>query len=792
MLKNYIKITVRSLMKSKIFVFINIIGMGLALACCVVAYLNYKYAYGFDSDQLNRKEIYRIDFTRVFEGRSRDWGITPLPLGTAIKENIPELEEVVRYHPTGGNIRIEEDLFNTNITYVDEKFFEVFSFPLKYGNSNELSDPSKIFISENLAAKYFGNEDPVGRQITQVLDSGKREYVVAGVIARMQSNSSFTFVESITNWANYKGTYPNLDENNWGAWSTVFLKISDPSRIKAIEGQLQQYVEPQNLAREDFKVTSYYIEPFDGMAERTREKEMDSYTREGLPTPAAIVPAIMAVLILLIACFNFTNTSIAISGRRLKEIGLRKVMGGRRKQLVIQFLAENIALCLIAMIAGLLMAEYLVPKYSQMWEFLDIELSYVNNVGFFGFLFVLLLFAGLVAGSYPAFYISRFDPTRILKGTAKFGGAGAIPKLLLGLQYVISMLAIIMGIAFVQNARYQEELDLGFDKAGVIYTYVNNFNEFEIYRNALAENPDIEVIAGSEYQLYSSGRNDPVRYEDKQIETDILHVGDDYLKAMSIDIIEGRSFAEDSETDRLESILVSPSFISQIGWTDNPIGKRIVWADTISLYVIGVVKDIYTNGLWDELDPMIIRYVPEKDYRFLTVKTSAMKILEVNEFMKDKWNEIFPTRLYSGRSLDEVLRESAEVNENIIKMFLFLGIIATILSATGLFTLVSLTIIRRMKEIGVRKVLGASVVNIAKNLNRQFFIILVIAAILGSVLGSYMGSMLMDSIWKYYVAMNIPSAIISVLLMLLISLITVGFKVYNAAMLNPVNTLRSE
>jgi ABC-type antimicrobial peptide transport system permease subunit len=208
--------------------------------------------------------------------------------------------------------------------------------------------------------------------------------------------------------------------------------------------------------------------------------------------------------------------------------------------------------------------------------------------------------------------------------------------------------------------------------------------------------------------------------------------------------------------------------------------------------VFGVVKDIYTNGLWDELDPMIIRYVPEKDYRFLTVKTSAMKILEVNEFMKDKWNEIFPTRLYSGRSLDEVLRESAEVNENIIKMFLFLGIIATILSATGLFTLVSLTIIRRMKEIGVRKVLGASVVNIAKNLNRQFFIILVIAAILGSVLGSYMGSMLMDSIWKYYVAMNIPSAIISVLLMLLISLITVGFKVYNAAMLNPVNTLRSE
>jgi len=793
MLKNYIKVTFRSLMKNKTFVFINVFGLGVALACCIVAYLNYKYAYGFDSDQLNANNIYRIDINRVFQGRSRDWGFSPRPLGNAIKDNIPEINSVIRYQPSGGNIRINEDLFNTNITYVDPDFINAFTIPLKYGNKQDINDRSKIFISENLAVKYFGNEDPLGKQITQVLDSGRtKDYVIAGVMADRQTNSSFAGVDALTHWDNYKATYPTLDEHDWGSWSTVYLVIKDPSRIKAIENQLQQYIEPQNLAREDFKITKYYLESFEGMAVRTRTKEMGSFTRSGLPTPAAIAPGIMGILILLIACFNFTNTSIAISSRRLKEIGLRKVMGGLRKQLVIQFLAENIALCFLALIVGLLLAEYLVPKYSQMWEFLDIKLTYLNNLGFFGFLIVLLIATGLVAGSYPAFYISRFEPTSILKGTAKFGGAGAVPKMLLGLQYFISLLAIIMGIAFVQNAKYQEQIDLGFDMDGVIYTSVNNFSEYDTYRNALAGNPDIEVIAGSEYQLYDSYRNDPIRFEDKQIETDILHVGDDYLKAIDIKVMDGRTFIPNSETDRKESILVTPEFIKEIGWKDNPIGKRIVWADTVSLYVIGVVKNIYTNALWSPLEPMIIRYVPEKDYRFLTVKTSVSKSLAVEDFMKEKWKEIFPDRLYHGRFLDGNMREAAEVNSNIIKMFIFMGSIATILSATGLFTLVSLTIIKRMKEIGVRKVLGASIGNIAKNLNRQFFIILIISAIAGAGLGSWLGSLLMGSIWAYHMPMNIPSAIMSVIFMLLISVVTVGFKVYRAASVNPVKTLRSE
>lgn len=792
MLRNFLKITLRSLLKNKTYVLINIFGMGIALASCVVAYLNYEYASGFDSDQLNVENVYRVNFVRDFQGRVRKHGYTPLPMGPAIKQNVPELEEMVRFHPRGGNIKIGEDVFRSNLTYVDENFFNVFTIPLKLGNNKDISDRSKIYISEEYAIKYFGDEDPIGQQITHVLDSGTREYVVAGVMAKRQSNSSFDWVDAVLHFDNYFATYPDIDENNWGAWSTVYLKLPDNSRVNAITGQLQEYIEPQNKAREDYKITQYYLDPFIGMAVRTEKEDIGSFTRSGMPSAAATAPLIMAVMILLIACFNFTNTSIAISSRRLKEIALRKVMGGVRKQLVFQFLSENILLCLVALIVGLIMAEYLVPAYNQMWNFIDIELVYLDNIAFIAFLIVLIIFTGLIAGSYPAFYISKFEPANILKGTVKFGGAGFFPKLLLGSQYGISLLAIIMGIAFVQNAKYQEELDLGFDKEGVIYTRINDFSEFENYRNALAGNPEIEVIGGSEYQLYDFMRNDPIRYEDVEIETDILHVGDNYLEAMNIKVLEGRSFNLDSETDRNESILVSETFIKELGWADNPIGKRIVWADTVPLFVIGTIKDIYTNALWRPLDPMIIRYVPEEKYNFLTVKSSAINSLQVNKYMKEKWNEVFPNRLYTGRFIDENMREAALVNANIVKMFVFLGIVATILSATGLFTLVSLNIISRMKEIGIRKVLGASIANIAKNLNKQFFIILLVSAVIGAALGSWVGDELMGTIWAYHIGMNIPSVILSVILIFIISGFTVGFKVLAAARANPVDTLRTE
>jgi len=790
MLRNYFKISFRSLLKSKVFVLINVMGMASALACCIVAYLNHKYAFGFDSDQENIDSIYRVDSERVYQGDSTKFGYVPLPLGNIIRENIPEAV-VIRFHTTGGTIRIKEDLFNTNFRYVDSNFFDVFTFPLLLGRKEELSDRSKVFISYNMARRIFGTDNPIGKQITQVLDSSYREYVIAGVIDQMQDNSSFDGYQIITHWDNYKGTYPWVDENYWGDVSTVFLKLDDKRKIPGIERQLQHYVEPQNRAREDFKIARYFIEPFKGMAYRARAENVRSFLRRGIPIPATTIPSIMAILILLIACFNFTNTSIAISNRRLKEIGLRKVMGGVQRQLVIQFLLENIGLCLLALIIALPFADYLAQLYSQLFPFVELQLDYSNNLGFFAFLSLLLIVAGIAAGAYPAFYISGFEPTSILRGTTKFKGAGVLPRILLGLQYFISIMAIVMGLAFVQNSKYQDELDLGITKRGIIYTRLNNFNEFEVYKNSLEGNPDIEIIGGSEYQFFNGMRNDPVRSGDLEIESNIMGAGDGYLEAMGIKLTSGRPFITHSETDRRESILVSETFARSMGWKE-PVGQRVVWGDTTSLYVIGTVKDVLMAGFGSPPNPLMIRYVPENDYRYLTVKTSPEKSAVVNEFLKKKWNEIFTNKLYNGEFLSDNLEGNIEVNDNATKVFFFLGLIATILSSTGLFTLVSLNIIKRMKEIGVRKVLGASILNIASTLNKNFIIILAISMIAGAFLGSVFCDKLLSQVWTYHIPMNFFSPTLGVILMLSISLVTVGYKVYSAATLNPVKTLRSE
>jgi ABC-type antimicrobial peptide transport system permease subunit len=504
-----------------------------------------------------------------------------------------------------------------------------------------------------------------------------------------------------------------------------------------------------------------------------------------------MAPTIMAVLLLLIACFNMTNTAIAISSRRLKEIGIRKVMGSVRGQLIMQFLGETTFICAIALVMGLLLGEVLLGSWNALWPEMKLTSHYLDNFGFLMFLVFVLGFTALVSGGYPAFYISHFEPVSILKDKLKFGGKNVFAKILLCLQYAFSLLAIIFAIAFYQNSIFQRDFDIGFNPNNVIIAYVDNQGEYETYRNALQKNKDINSIAGSQHSVFSSGYNDPIKFESKQLEVDIIEVGDEYLKTMDMTLIKGRDFKKDSETDRKESIIVSEKLAKTFGWND-PIGKQVTWLDTVQLYVVGVVKDVYTNGLWREMDPLMIRYTNPEKYGHVIVNAPTDKIKDVNKFMEEEWKQIFPTRLYNGRIINEGMVESTTVNNNIVKMFVFLGLVALVLSATGLFTLVSLNIIRRMKEIGVRKVLGASTVNITRVINGQFVLILSFSAALGCLGGYFLVDMLMDSIWDYYQSASAITFIVSVSVMFVISAIAISWKVFSAAAMNPVNTLRTE
>lgn len=790
MIKNYLLITWRSMMKNKFFIFINIIGLAVAIACSIVAYFNWEFDAKFNSHHLQSESIYRVSTIREFEGKATLYGYVPVPLGNMIKQNIPDVEKVVRLSWSYSNFKIGDNLFPGELAYADADFFDVFSFEMIAGNAADLKDKSRIFLSDEMALKLFGSLDVIGKPLTQVIGAELKEYIVGGVFRKQPSNSSFN-ESSYTNYDNYFDEAKDVDENDWKQRNTLFLLIKDPSRLGALEKQILPYKENNNKVREDFRISEFKLDPFTGMAQRDEAGDTWAMTRRANPAPAVIAPLIMAVLVLLIACFNMTNTAIAISSRRLKEIGLRKVMGSMRSQIIVQFLGETAFVCAIALLLGFFLGEILLSGWNALWENMKLTSHYLDNPGFLWFMIGILVFTALLAGGYPAFYISHFEPVSILKGKLKFGGTNYFTRVLLGLQYAISLVAIIFAIAFYGNSIYQRDFDLGYELKGIIVAYVSNQGEFETYKNALLESSDIVSIAGSKHSIFSSTYNDPVKHGSKQLEVEIMDVGDNYLNTMGLTLLEGRDFLKDSETDRKESVIISKKFADSFGWS-SAIGKEIIWMDTARLYVVGVVKDIYTHGLWRPMEPMMIRYTGPEQYSHVLVSGPAHKIQDINAFMEKKWKEIFPNRLYNGWYMNEAKAEAIAVSNNIVKMFAFMGIIALILSVTGLFSLVSLNIIKKMKEIGVRKVLGASIANITRIINMEFMIILFISSLLGSVMSYFAVDALMSSIWGYYQSATTLTFLSSIFLMLFLSGITIGYKVFAAASMNPVNTLRDE
>lgn len=792
MLKNYLKITFRSIWKNKLFAFINVFGLGIALACCIVAYLNWDYNVKFDTYHENAERIYRVNFVRITNGQPIKNGSCPMPLGQTIMESIGQVDKVMRYSPVNGDFKVGDDLFSTSVGAVDPAFIEEFTIELIYGEKQLMQDIRTIFISDELRDKHFPDiENPVGEVLTYISGERRFEFKVGGVFKKPPQNTSF-FSNAFVHYDNVFDI-AGWDENNWAIFNTTFVRVDDPKDIPNIEEQLQAYVEIQNRAKEDYKVDHFYLDPFEGMAVRAERQDLwNHWFRSSLPTSAAVAPGIMAILILLLACFNFTNTSIAIANRRIKEIGIRKVLGSSKKQLVAQFMGENIFLTLIALLVGLFISYFLVPIYSAMWPFLDIELNLAENMELLGFLLGLLLFTGTIAGSYPAFYVSGFRPTSILKGTVKFSGTNGFTRVLLTFQYAISLIAIVSGFIFTENAKYQEEYDMGFDMETVVFAHVKNEQGYVGMRNELLGNTMIKEIGGSRHNATSSWYTDPIKFESSELDVAILDIGHNYLNTIGATIVEGRNFVENSENDVENSVIVNEELVKTFGW-EEPVGKRIILRDTVELYVVGVVKNMYIQGgLWNPLEPMLLRFVTQKGYRVITARADVNDIRAVKELMDQTWKVIFPDELSEVEYMEEEKADGAQVNENIKAMFIFLGTVALVLSAIGLFSLVSLNIIKKMKEIGVRKVLGASVPNIIRNISKEFFIILSIASLLGSAGGYFMADMLMSSIWTYYVPIGFLAFVLSITILFFVSSVTIGGKVMRAASLNPAHTLRDE
>ena len=791
MFKNYLLVTYRNLLKNKVFTLVNILGLGVALSVCIVAFFNHMFNYEFDRNNENFNEIYRITSFRDMQGREQEYGVVPASLGLEIKKDIPGIEKAARLMRTGSPVKIGDNVFPAQVSYIDPEFLDIFTIPILNGEKNSITGQGNVLISAEMTKTLFGDEYPVGKMISVVNDENREfTFTVGGVFADLPENSSFR-IDILSHFDNFLQMW-NVNDADWKFMTTVlFVQIPDKSVLASVSRGLSNYLPVQNRAREDFRINRFNLVPMEEVGESTR-KIWSSGLFPSLHPAALIAPAVMAIFILLLACFNFANTSISTFNRRLKEIGLRKTFGGKRSQLVIQFMFETFIICFFALLVGIAFSSVLVPAYSNLWAYMSIELTFSRYSFFWVFLVLLLLVTGFVAGVYPAIAVSSFSPVTIMKGSNLFRGSGKLSSILLALQFTISVMALVMGIAFARNAEYQRTLDLGYDRDKLIVVPING-ELFTSFRNEIISNPKIISAEGTMHYLGWGNYRRPVKDAEKRLEVDVMDIGPGYAETMGLRLIEGRLFDKNRVLADREnnSIIVNQKLVKDFGWNEG-VGKTITLYDTTTLRIIGVVEDFYMSGVWEAIEPAMLRLSVSDQYNVLAVRANPEDLPEVLEFLSQNWKTLGTNQIFGGRLHEDIMQEEKDINGSILKVNLFLAVVAALLSLIGMFNMVSLDIIHRTKEVGIRKIQGAPVTGIMYLISRKFLVILIIASALGCAGGYFLSVTLMDSIWDYFVRVGAGILLSAALIMIFTTILTLSVRITRAAMQNPVESLRYE
>jgi hypothetical protein len=562
------------------------------------------------------------------------------------------------------------------------------------------------------------------------------------------------------------------------------MKFDNPSAAERMAKQLRSYLKVQNEARPDLMAKEFYLESFEGMAARAvRQRNQGHWFNMPMPPAGVLAPFVMAGFILLVACFNFTNNAIAMAGKRLKEIGIRKVVGG---------LAETFFFSLLALAGALFLGEYFVAGWDAMWPSIELSVRYQDNWPFFAALMGLVVVTALLAGGYPAFYISSFRPIQVLRDKVQLGGMNWFTKSLLVVQFSISLAAVIFALAFYFNSKYQREYDLGYTYRGVLQVPVDGGETYQRLKNVLASHADIDHMGGSQHHIYSSSAKSSVTVGiQNEKEVDVLNVGDEYFATLNVRVLSGRGFEKDRASDLAEGLVVNEEFVRHFKLGD-AVGSRVLMNDTVSLYIVGVVKDVYLNALFAPLAPVAFRYVPESEYRYLVASTDPGRMEAVNEEIKAEWKKLFPATLYPGRPMEERMVMALDHFDAVVIIYSFLGLVAIVMSVSGLFGLMSIHLQKRTKEIGIRKILGATIPHIFLKTSRLFLVIMFISFAFGGLLGAVMVNKLMDSVWEYYEAVDTKVFVLGVSILFAIASVTIYSIVRKATTANPAEALRYE
>ena len=788
MLKNYFKIACRNILKNKLFSIIDIFGLSMAVGCSIVVFLFVDFWVSMDSFHRNADQIYLIENVINRDGTISIWGDSPLPLGPAVENDFPQIIRAVRIQTRGGVVKYEDKVFNERFMFVDEGFFDMFTFPLIAGSKDGLLNLNTLFMDDETALKYFGDENPVGKQLTiQFGDKFVKEFFVGGITKKHPENSSLRFEFLIP----YKkqSDLGLTDFNDWKRWTrATFVQVRNPDDINIIKERMFLYIQDQNEANEDWSVEDYIFEPLTDLSLNAHK------IKGGIswgPHPTELVAlSIFGIFLLLLACFNYMNIAIVSGTRRLREIGIRKVLGSSKVHLIAQYIGENTLLCLFALILGAVLAKLIfIPSFSSLFD-IPLKLDLLGNMRLSAFLVSMLVLTSLGGSAYPAFYVSSFQPVDILKGKQKPKGKSFFTRILLTFQFVLTFITVTTAITLVLNAKYQRGRDWGYNQNQVIVVVLDGQKHYIKYRNEIGKNPDILQAAGSLTSIGRSSSSAVAEIAGIKYELKCLHVGHDYLQTLGVRLKKGRFFDRKFSTDLDQSIVINNKFAESMNWK-NPLEEKIV-IDKKPLFIIGIVDDFHYASFYAKIEPAFFRLATEDRFNYLSIRIKADSMSQTADFLKKTWERLIPDAPYISFFQDEVFESYFKVQNNIIKLFSFTAAITLIIASMGLFGLVSISIDKRMREISIRKILGATITNVLRIVNKEFVTVLLISTVIAAPLGYSLLKTLFDSYYEYHIPIALPPFVYTFVLIAVTSLVAISSLMYKVAVTNPADILREE
>jgi len=806
MLKNYLKIAYRHISRNKLYPTINILGLAIGLTCTILIGLFVQNELSFDKHHENYKRIYRLESHFNIQESEDLFAATALPLGPALKLEYPhDVAEFCRFMNMDNNLfqYEEKQIFEENVYFADSTLTDVFTHEFISGSPEDaLNDPNEIILTESFAKRIFGDVDPIGK----TLETGHGLiFTITGIIKDVPHNSHLRF-EAIASFITLKQFF-GADRFDSLA-SEAFWNIGFYSYIMLTEnGNIQNVLD----AYPDFN--EKYIKPvgdkinskFQLMVQPLADVHLHSHLGYDLPTgniASVYTFSIVALFLLVIGCINYMNMATAQSANRATEIGIRKVVGAQKSYLRSQFMMESLILTFFALLLAFIATELLLPAFN---EIADRHLSFniAKNLNLVLGIVGIALIVGIVSGSYPAFYLSSFIPVEVLKG--KLGkGKGTLRKILVLLQFSISIIMIVGTFTVIQQLNFLRDKDLGFDKENVVVLTVRDttgVKNLDAFQEELLKHPQIlkagtsSSIPGQDYGILVQ------RYEtldgtmaEKGI--NFVFVDNDYIDVMDMKIIKGRNFDPELTTDLEESIIINEACANVLGWGDDPIGKKLGFGagldgtSTRDTRVIGVIQDFHYNSLHNNIDPILL-LLSDRPLRNISLRIRQENIKNTITYIEEKWNEFCPTFPFEYTFLDDSLNKQYVAEQKIGRVFIYFSIMCIFIACLGLFGLASYTTEQRTHEIGIRKVMGASSQNIVLLLSETFTKWVILANIIAWPVAYFALNNWLAN-FAYRIQLSLLTFILSGIIAFLIAILTVLFQSLKASKTNPSITLKYE